>query len=134
MMKSSHWRFHHIGLATKSVESFLSRFGDVETTETLEFEDSVQGVFGKFIEVGGLALEVMEPLNEDPTLDPWLMAGNRIYQIAFEVDDLDSEIRNAQNDRIRVVREPHPAAAFNGRRVAFLMPAPGLLIELIESS
>jgi len=133
-MKSSHWRFHHIGLATKSVKSFLSRFGDVEITETLEFEDSVQGVYGKFIDVGGLALEVMEPLNEDPTLDPWLMAGNRIYQIAFEVDDLDAEIRNAQNDRIRVVREPHTAAAFNGRRVAFLMPAPGLLIELIESS
>ena len=133
-MESSHWRFHHIGLATRSVKSFLSRFGDVEVTETLEFEDPIQGVFGKFINIGGMALEVMEPLNGDLTLDPWLEAGNRIYQIAFEVDDLDAEIQSAQIEKIRVIRPPHAAVAFNGRRVAFLMPAPGLLIELIESS
>lgn len=134
MMKSSHWRFHHVGLATKSVKSFLSRFGDIEATETLEFEDPTQGVYGKFVNVGGISLEVMEPLSGDPTLDPWLESGNRIYQIAFEVDDLDAEIEHAHDERIRVVRAPHAAAAFNGRRVAFLMPAPGLLIELIESS
>lgn len=134
MMKSSHWRFHHIGLATNSVESFLSRFGDIENVETFEFEDTIQGVYGKFVNVGGVALEIMEPLNSDPTLAPWLKEGNRIYQIAFEVDELDAEIVNAQNEKIRIVRQPHAAVAFNGRRVAFLMPAPGLLIELIESS
>ena len=132
-MKSSHWKFHHIGLATKSIESFLRRFGDLEVTETLEFEDLTQGVYGKFVNVGGMALEIMEPLKGDPTLDPWLETGNRIYQIAFEVDDLDAEIESAHNEKIRVVRAPHAAVAFNGRRVAFLMPAPGLLIELIES-
>jgi methylmalonyl-CoA/ethylmalonyl-CoA epimerase len=133
-MKTTHWRFHHVGLATKSVESFLSRFGDVEIAETLEFEDQVQGVHGKFVDFAGIALEVMEPLNGDPTLEPWLTAGNRIYQIAFEVDDLDTELENAKKDTVRVVREAHPAVAFNGRRVAFLMPVPGLLIELIEAS
>jgi methylmalonyl-CoA/ethylmalonyl-CoA epimerase len=133
-MKSAHWRFHHVGLATKSVASFLSRFSDLDVTETVEFEDSIQGVYGRFISFGGLALEVMEPLNRDKTLEPWLTNGNRIYQIAFEVDDLDTEIQKAQNDGIRVIRQPHPAVAFNGRRVAFLMPAPGLLIELIEAA
>lgn len=132
-MTSSNWRFHHVGLATESVSSFLKRFNDVEVSEILDFEDSLQGVHGKFVSVGDVVIEVMEPLNNDKTLEPWLLSGNRLYQIAFEVDDLDLELKGAREKRIRVVRDPHPATAFGGRRVAFLMPAPGLLIELIES-
>lgn len=133
-MRTAHWRFHHIGLATKSVEQFLSRFRDLDPTEDLQFRDSIQGVAGKFVKVGGVSFEIMEPLDGDQTLDPWLTNGNRVYQVAFEVDDLEAEIHIARSDHVRIVREPHPSVAFNGRRVAFLMPAPGLIVELIEAT
>lgn len=132
-MKSSNWRFHHVGIATDSIDSFSRRINDVSTGEAKDFADPLQGIRGRFVEIGNMNLEILEPLDDDDTLSPWLSVGNRIYQIAFEVDDLDAEIESARLQKIRVVREAQPAVAFEGRRVAFLMPAPGILVELIES-
>jgi methylmalonyl-CoA/ethylmalonyl-CoA epimerase len=128
------WRFHHVGIATRSIEPFINRFADISECVSAEFSDSNQGVRGKFIQIGDLSMEVLEPLEGDLILEPWITNGNRAYQIAFEVNDLDNEIAVARKNKIRIVREPHPAVAFNGRRVAFLMPVSGLLVELIESS
>lgn len=132
-MGRSDWRFHHVGIATASLDSFVARFADLSDNIVNEFVDPIQGVVGSFIQVGDTQVEVMEPLGDDQTLAPWLTNGNRVYQIAFEVDNLDDELELARNDRIRVVREAQPAVAFGGRRVAFLMPIPGLLVELIEA-
>ena len=132
-MNSSNWRFHHVGIATNSIDSFSRRIGDVSTGEAKDFADPLQGIRGRFVEIGNMNLEILEPLDDDDTLAPWLTVGNRMYQIAFEVDDLDAELERARLQKIRVVREAQPAIAFEGRRVAFLMPAPGILVELIES-
>ena len=131
-MSFSDWKFHHVGIATKSLETFSSRMARISSDHVLDFVDPLQGVRGRFIEIGDMNLEILEPLGDDETLAPWLNGGDRIYQIAFEVDNLESELDFARNNRIHVVRDAQPAVAFQGRRVAFLMPAPGILIELIE--
>lgn len=131
-MNSSNWRFHHVGIATNSIDSFSRRVSDVSTGEAKDFADPLQGIRGRFIEIGNMNLEILEPLDDDDTLSPWLTVGNRMYQVAFEVDDLDTELERARVQKIRIVREAQPAVAFEGRRVAFLMPAPGILVELIE--
>lgn len=105
----------------------------MSTGEAKDFADALQGIRGRFVEIGNMNLEILEPLDDDETLSPWLTVGNRMYQIAFEVDDLDAELEKARVQKIRIVREAQPAIAFEGRRVAFLMPAPGILVELIES-
>lgn len=130
----SNWRFHHVGIATNSIDSFSKRISDVTDGSEIDFEDPNQGIRGRFVEISDMRLEVLEPLENEETLTPWLTVGNRMYQIAFEVDDLDLEIKKLSEKRIRVVRLPLPAVAFNGRRVAFVMPVPGMLIELIESA
>jgi methylmalonyl-CoA/ethylmalonyl-CoA epimerase len=132
-MNVSNWRFHHVGIATTSIESFANRLNELSSNSVGSFEDPLQGVRGMFIEIGNINLEILEPLDGDATLMPWLTVGNRMYQIAFEVDDLNEELATARENKIRIVREAHPAVAFDGRRVAFMMPAPGILIELIES-
>ena len=128
------WRFHHAGMATASIDRALGRLSDVGIGEVTEFVDPLQGVRGMFVEIGDSRVELLEPIDGDETLAPWLEHGNRVYQIAFEVDDLDAEIEQARSNRVRIVREPLPAVAFGGRRVAFLMPLPGMLIELIETT
>ena len=132
-MNSSGWRFHHVGIATSSISAFSRRFADISDEVECAFSDPLQGVNGHFIRVGDSRIEILEQLGDDQTLEPWLTNGNRAYQVAFIVDDIDHELDNARQDRVRVVREPQPAVAFGGRRVAFLMPVPGLLIELIEA-
>ena len=131
-MNTSNWRFHHVGIATNSIDSFADRISDLCSGTSTRFTDLTQGIQGMFVEIGNMNLEILEPFGDDLTLEPWLTVGNRIYQIAFEVNDLDAELKKARSKGIRVVREAHPAVAFDGRRVAFLMPAPGILIELIE--
>ena len=133
-MISSNWKFHHVGIATNSLETLATRMQDVSTDQFFDFVDPAQGVIGRFIEIGNMNLEILEALNDDNTLTPWLKDGNRVYQVAFEVEDLDLELDMARKKRIRIVRNAQPAVAFNGRRVAFLMPVPGLLIELIEGA
>lgn len=86
------------------------------------------------MELGDTLIELLEPLPGDETLLPWLQEGNRVYQIAFETNDLDRQLDEMRSRGVLVVREPLPAVAFDGRRVAFLMPLPGLLVELIEAT
>ena len=120
-------------MATESIQRARRRLEELDTGASIEFTDHLQGVKGMFLEVGDSRLELLEPLPGDTTLEPWLDQGNRLYQMAFEVEDLDREIALMKIRGVRVVREARPAVAFDGRRVAFLLPIPGMLIELIEA-
>jgi len=104
-MISSNWKFHHVGIATNSLETLATRMKDVSAGQVLDFEDPAQGVRGRFLEIGNMNLEILEPLGDDNTLAPWLNDGNRVYQIAFEVDDLDLELEIVRSKRIRIVRD-----------------------------
>ena len=46
-----------------------------------------------------MRLEILEPMDADETLSPWLTVGNRVYQIAFEVDDLDVELEDVRSKK-----------------------------------
>jgi methylmalonyl-CoA/ethylmalonyl-CoA epimerase len=65
-------------------------------------------------------------------LDPWLERGIKIYHQAFEVPDVRSAIATLVGSRARVVVEPVPAVAFDGRDIAFLLLPNGSLIEVIQ--
>ncbi len=119
-------------MATESIVRARARLNSLGAETTSEFTDPLQGVNGFFLEIGDTLIELLEPLPGDETLLPWLQEGNRVYQIAFETNNLDEELNKMRSRGVRVVREPLPAVAFDGRRVAFLMPVPGLLVELIE--
>lgn len=128
------WKFHHVGMATESVVRARARLNILGSETSSEFTDPLQGVKGVFVELGDTLIELLEPLPGDETLLPWLQEGNRVYQIAFETNDLDRQLDEMRSRGVLVVREPLPAVAFDGRRVAFLMPLPGLLVELIEAT
>ena len=120
-------------MATESIQRARRRLEELETGDSTEFTDPLQGVKGMFLQVGDTRIELLEPLPGDTTLEPWLEHGNCVYQVAFEVDDLDGELELMRTRGVRLVREARPAVAFDGRRVAFLMPLPGMLVELIEA-
>jgi len=49
-MISSNWKFHHVGIATNSLETLATRMKDVSAGQVLDFEDPAQGVRGRFLE------------------------------------------------------------------------------------
>lgn len=128
------WRMHHVGIATRNLDGLTGRLENVGFDLEKRFTDPLQGVDGAFLLGGDSRIELLAPLEGSDTLEPWLNSGNRMYQIAVEVDDLDAEIASVRDAGGRLVREPMPAVAFDGRRIAFMMIGTGFLLELIESA
>lgn len=131
---SEHFRFHHIGYATKTLErerEFFRQLGYVQAGES--FSDDQQGVFGCFLEGPGPRLELLENLPGFETLTPWLNAGIGMYHLAYEVQDLAQAEFWARARRGRRITEPLPAVAFNGRRICFYLFRDGPMLEFIEA-
>jgi hypothetical protein len=48
------------------------------------------------------------------------------------VDDLDRHLRFMRAQRAVIVKKPQPAAAFGGRRIAWVSTGDRLLVEFLE--
>lgn len=125
--------FHHLGYATRSIDrefAVLSHAG--YGAESLDFEDPIQGVRGRFVVGAGPRIELLENLPGRATLDPFLDAGTKLYHLAYEIDRMDEGLAWARAGRARITVSPVPAVAFGGRSIAFVMFRNGLIVELIE--
>ncbi len=126
--------FHHLGLACRSIDRerrHLEMLG--YTPEGESFEDPQQGVRGCFLVGPGPRLELLEPLPDSSTLEPFLARGVKMYHQAFETPTFDDTLHGYLTQRARLVSPPKPAVAFHGRRVAFLILPNMLIVELIEA-
>ncbi|OWY71173.1 hypothetical protein B7486_11260 [cyanobacterium TDX16] len=126
--------FHHVGVAVRelsaAVEQLAALFGARTDSEIVH--DPEQGVFIQFVTVAGLRIELLAPAADPCPLDPILKRGVAIYHVAYEVPDLDAELRRLSTTQVRLVSHPKPAVAFGGRRVAFVV-FQGMMFELIEA-
>lgn len=126
--------FHHIGVATKSIEKemlFYRLLG--YECESTYFEDPQQGICGVFLAAEGAPrLELLENLEEQHTLDPWLERGQKFYHVAYHVIDIESAMAFFLANRAKVVA-PLKQSTFFKKRICFLMLPNRLLVELIES-
>ena len=125
--------FHHIGVACRNLdaeERVYALMGYVR--EGNDFEDPVQGIGGRFLTGAGPRLELLIELPGSGMLTPWLRKGIRLYHLAWVAKDLHQASADLVSSRARVVVEPVPAVAFNGRKITFLMLPNLQLIELIS--
>jgi methylmalonyl-CoA/ethylmalonyl-CoA epimerase len=127
-------RFHHLGFATKALADDVHVYGLLGyAPEGSEFIDQRQGVRGRFLVGQGPRLELLEPLSGSEVLSPFLRRGVKCYHHAYEVECLDTSLSAFRAMRALVVREPVPAVAFDGRRIAFVMLPNAWMVELIEA-
>jgi len=61
-----------------------------------------------------------------------LAAGGGLHHICLEVGDLSAHIQACQAAGCTLVRVPLPAAAFGGRKIAWITTPSGQLIELLQ--
>jgi len=126
--------FHHIGVACLDLDTEASAFGALGyAQEGADFEDSIQGVSGRFLVGAGPRLELLAPLGSGGVLTPWLQRGTKLYHLAYQTRDLVSSLEDLRRVRARVMVAPVPAVAFGGRAIAFLLMPNLLLLELIET-
>jgi methylmalonyl-CoA/ethylmalonyl-CoA epimerase len=123
-----HMAVNSIAEATKDYEE---RFGLKVTSRG---ELAREGIRTAVMPIGGnTVIEFIEPLSREGAVAKFLQTrGEGVYMMGWEVDNLDSAIKELQAKGVRLVNA-EPEARVKGANV-FIHPksAHGLMIELLE--
>ncbi len=128
-------RLDHIGIAvrdsSKAAEKLSKALGvEPHIEEVVESE----GVKVVGLKVGGVDIELLEPLSEDTPVGKFLSKrGEGIHHIALAVDSIEEAMRRLSEAGL-VILGDKPRIGARGRKVAFIHPksAFGVLIEIVE--
>lgn len=129
-------KIHHYGLATNDLERSIEAFKDLGFCIGETIEDPIQKVRISFVSCeGGHFIELicdMEP-GQGPTSRIVSQIGTHFYHLCFEVEDIENTIKEFREKGYLLRHKPVPAAAFNGRRIAWLYHRTMGLVELLEA-
>ncbi len=128
-------KIEHIGIAVKNIDEsndlFTNLFGKKHyKTEEVESE----GVKTSFFKIGENKIELLEATNSDSPIAKFIeKKGEGIHHIAFDVDDIEAEIKRLKEEGFIVLNEV-PKKGADNKLVAFLHPKAtnGVLIELCQ--
>lgn len=128
-------KIEHIGIAVKNIDEsnslFTKLFGEPHyKTETVESE----GVKTSFFKVGDNKIELLEATKEDSPIAKFIdKKGEGIHHIAFDVDDIELEVKRLKEEGFIVLNEI-PKKGADNKLIVFLHPKTtnGVLIELCQ--
>lgn len=128
-------KIEHIGIAVKDLKSsnklFAKLFGQVHYKEEAVLSE---GVNTSFFKVGANKIELLEAINKDSPIAKFIeKKGEGIHHIAFDVDDIELEIKRLKKEGFHILDET-PKLGADNKLVAFLHPKEtnGVLIELCQ--
>jgi len=126
--------FHHVGIATESIERTAILFMEAGYRMTNLVFDPKQNVNISFLEkAGSPLLELVEPADEkSPVRNILNKVGVSAYHFCYEVENLDDSIVQLRPKKFVLLVKPMEAIAFDGRRICFLYHKETGLIELLE--
>ena len=126
----------HVGVVVESLEAsatyYIRHFGLRRVSGPIV--DALQDVELQFLEDDrGQRIELVRPVSARSPVARALAAGGGVNHICYQVADLAAAMESLVGDGAKTVRQPLPAVAFNGRRVAFLYTRQRELVELVEA-
>jgi len=129
-------RVDHIGIAVNNAESGLKFFSQLLGLK-LEGEETVaeQKVKTFFLPVGDTEVELLEATAPDSPVAKFLeKRGEGVHHIAFSVEDIDSALKELQDNGIGLI-DTKPRIGAGNKRIAFIHPkfTSGVLVELSEA-
>ena len=127
---------NHVGIVVKNLEeqgeAYRRMLGLTPTSGIIE--DPLQHVQARFWkDPRGAVVELIAPLG--PESPAWRAAqkGGGLDHLCYETPELDTFLAEAVEQGAKIVRQPVPAIAFGGRRIAFIYSLDLGLIELLEA-
>ena len=128
----------HIAVVVPNLERSIAYYQEYfgYTWDGQKYVDPLQMARIAFIESADphLRIELTEPTSDGSPLSGPLKRGTRIVHICYRVTNIEQSLRRLVELGSRVISEPKPAVAFNGRRVAFVFTKDREVVELLESS
>jgi methylmalonyl-CoA/ethylmalonyl-CoA epimerase len=128
-------KVEHIGIAVKDLANANALFEKLFNQAHYKVEEvESEGVSTSFFRVGETKIELLQALSSDSPIAKFIeKRGEGIHHIAFEVDDIHSEMKRLQNEGFELIHtEPKDGA--DNKRICFLHPKStnGVLIELCQ--
>lgn len=128
-------KIEHLGIAVANIEESLRVFETLLGTKCYKIEEvESEGVKTAFLQVGESKIELLEATNPDSPIAKYLeKRGQGIHHIAFEVDNIQTEIERLLNEGFVLIHES-PKNGADNKLIAFLHPksTEGILIELCQ--
>jgi methylmalonyl-CoA/ethylmalonyl-CoA epimerase len=128
---------HHIGFVVASITSVAEEFAVSMSArwDGQVIHDPLQRVRVAFfgpVDARNPVFELVEPADQVSPVSNFLKKGGGLHHVCYEIDDLESGLRVAQDTGLVIVAPPTPAVAFGGRRIAWVGSKSRLLMELLE--
>ncbi len=126
-------KIEHIGIAVRELSGSITLFEKLLSspcykTEVVETEQ----VNTAFFQKGGTKIELLESITPDGVIAKFIeKKGEGMHHIAFEVEDIEAEMKRLQGEGFILLNEtPKPGA--DNKLVCFIHPkgTNGVLIEL----
>lgn len=128
-------KIEHIGIAVKDLESANKVYERLLGTSHYKTEAvESEGVTTSFFTCGESKIELLEGTNPESPIAKFIeRRGEGIHHIAFQVDDIASEVERLKNEGFIVLNEK-PKRGADNKWVVFLHPksAHGVLVELCQ--
>ena len=128
-------KIEHLGIAVANIEESLRVFETLLGTQCYKIEEvESEGVKTAFLQVGESKIELLEATNPDSPIAKYLeKRGQGIHHIAFEVDNIQTEIERLLNEGFVLIHES-PKNGADNKFIAFLHPksTESILIELCQ--
>jgi methylmalonyl-CoA/ethylmalonyl-CoA epimerase len=130
------FRLHHIGYLVRDLAEasiFCDRFG--YALENGVIEDKGQTAYIQMIRQpgSGCLIELVRPTDPASLLTRALAKGGGLHHLCYEVDNMSHACDHLRDQGMLALADPVPAAAFDGKRIAWFMDRGAMLIELLES-
>ncbi len=128
-------KIEHLGIAVANLQDSITMFEKLLNTTCYKTEEVVsEGVRTAFFQVGESKIELLEATNPDSPIAKFIAKqSGGIHHIAFEVEDIESEMKRLKAlDFILIQESPKDGA--DNKRIAFLHPKStnGVLVELCQ--
>lgn len=130
-------KIEHIGIAVKDLGASNALFEKLFGQPPYKMEEvASEGVRTSFFRSGPNKIELLEATRDNSPIAKYIeKKGEGIHHIAFDVEDIRSEIERLRGQGFTVLNET-PKKGADGKLVAFLHPKTtnGVLIELCQDA
>ena len=117
------WELHHIAVIVRDIDKaveYYQSLGIAKVGREVEFPEENPQVRAKFVEIGSVPIEFLQPLHgETPTKQYLDNHGEGIQHVAFAVDDLEGEMAKLVEKGVSVFIKGKAPAAFGAENAHF---------------
>lgn len=128
-------KIEHLGIAVKNINASNELFKKLFGKENYKVEKvESENVSTSFFMLGETKIELLEATNENSAIAKFIdKKGEGIHHIAYEVDNIEEEMKRLKNEGFELIHQ-QPKDGADNKRICFLHPKStnGVLVELCE--